>query len=103
MDQRHQAALSTFADHVVARVARGEADFVEGVRRECPEMTDADARRVLAVYRHLRVARVDVHDGAIRVTHGGLWDAAMLRRALAGHDEAMSLRVGRGKRQGGAA
>lgn len=102
MDQQHQAALSAFADHVAARLARGEADFVECVRRECPEMSDADARRVLAVYRHLRVLkRVDVHDGRIRVLHGGLWDATVLRRALAGHDEAMKLRVGRGKRKGG--
>ena len=45
--------------------------------------TQAEAEQILTLYRKYRVTKLDAMGGVISLKHGGLWDAEVLRRALA--------------------
>ena len=58
-----------------------EAAFLATLQKN-GAITAAEAVRVLAVYRKMKVVTSSAHDG-IKVKHGGFLDRAVIRRALA--------------------
>jgi hypothetical protein len=69
----------TLLGNLITRHEQGRVRFIE-VLRERGGLTHAEAEKVLATYKRLRV--VSLRGGEIHVKHGGFLDRATIRRAL---------------------
>jgi len=67
---------------VAQRIVNAERAFAETIQGIAP-CTDAEAAAVTALYRRLRVAKLDPVGGTIRVTHGAYLDREAVDNALA--------------------
>ena len=65
--------------NLVIRHEQGRAAFIETLRAR-GGLTEAEAEKVLATYKRLRV--VTSRGGEIKVKHGGFMERAVIRRAL---------------------
>lgn len=67
---------------VAYRMHNAEENFISVVIDR--GFTRSEAIKVLAVYRKLKVVKMDAVSGVISVNHGALLDAAVLHRAISG-------------------
>lgn len=68
--------------HTAIRMLNAEARFLDGLK-EAANLTEAEAIKVLAVYRKARVVKMDAVGGVLSVKHGAFWGVDVIRRALA--------------------
>ena len=68
--------------NVATRMVNAENNFIETLML-FGEISKADAEKVLAVYRHLKMVKMDAVNGRMIVKHGAYLDKATIANALA--------------------
>ena len=68
--------------NVASRMVAAENNFVE-VLMNFGEISKSDAEKVLAVYRNLKLVKMDAVIGVMSVKHGAYLDKATIANALA--------------------
>ena len=68
--------------NLAARMVAAENNFVE-VLMNFGEISKSDAEKVLAVYRKLKLVKMDAVNGVMSVKHGAYLDKATIANALA--------------------
>jgi len=72
----------TSFEHMARRLESARASAIRAFM-DNGAMDEAEAEKVLALYKKHRLVRMDAVMGTFRVVHGGLLDRATLQRALA--------------------
>jgi hypothetical protein len=67
---------------IAVRMANAENEFID-VLMNLGEISKADAVKVLAVYRKLKVVKMDAVIGRMNVKHGAYLDKEVINNALA--------------------
>lgn len=75
-------SMETGMKNVASRMVAAENNFVE-VLMNFGEISKADAEKVLAVYRKLKLVKMDAVMGVMSVKHGAYLDKATIANALA--------------------
>jgi hypothetical protein len=75
-------SMETGFKNVASRMVAAENNFLE-VLMNFGEISKADAGKVLAVYRKLKMVKMDAVMGVMSVKHGAYLDKATIANALA--------------------
>lgn len=67
---------------IAQRMVNAENNFLANVQA-ISGCTHAEAVKVLAVYRKVKVLKHDYVSGVISVKHGGFWNVSTIRNAIA--------------------
>lgn len=68
--------------NVATRIDSAHDEFVSNVVEQFG-CTQAEAEKVLQVYRKAKAVRLDAVSGVYRLTHGAFWEADVIHRAIA--------------------
>lgn len=67
--------------NMATRTVSAENNFIE-VLMKFGEITKAQAEKVLALYRKLKIVKMDAVNGVLSVKHGGYLDKSVIANAL---------------------
>ncbi len=66
---------------IARRIVNAENGFIENVMEQFGT-TEAEAVKVLIVFRKAKAVKLDVSMGRYDLTHGAFWEAPVIRRAI---------------------
>lgn len=67
--------------NMAQRTVNAENSFVENIMQRVDCSAD-DARKVLALYLKLKIAKFDLNSNSVKIKHGGFFDVPVILRAL---------------------
>jgi hypothetical protein len=73
--------METGFKNVATRMVNAETSFIK-ILMLAGEISKPDAKKVLAVYRKLKLVKMDAVTGSISVKHGGFLDKSVITDAL---------------------